>query len=62
MSTVGSTCSSIRGKQKYSPGGKRRCTSNLGRRSHPSRRDNEKRRRRDNEKGVTEKEISPEVG
>jgi hypothetical protein len=35
--TMGSTCSSIRGKQKYSPGGKRSCTSNLDGRSHPSR-------------------------
>jgi hypothetical protein len=34
---VGSTCSSIRGKQKYSPEGKRICTPNLDRRFHPSR-------------------------
>jgi hypothetical protein len=34
---MGSTCSSIRGKQKYSPGVKRSCTPNLDRRSHLSR-------------------------
>jgi hypothetical protein len=35
--TMRSTCSSIRGKQKYSPGGKRSWTPNLDRRSCPSR-------------------------
>jgi hypothetical protein len=34
---VGSACSSIRGKQKYSSGGKRSYTPNLDRRSCPSR-------------------------
>jgi hypothetical protein len=35
--TMGSTCSSIRDKKKYPPEGKRSCTPNLDRKSHPSR-------------------------
>jgi hypothetical protein len=37
VQTVGSTCSSMRGKQKYSPGGSRIWTLSWDSKSHPSR-------------------------